>query len=298
MTPNEYVRYKIMKTLYVIGNGFDLWHDLPTSYHQFYEFAKDILDELEEHYIFNQNGDIPWYDFENALGTFNADGFYDYYNEIDVQAENFRPSFVFGLEDEITQEAERHVTTIKDAFIEWVHQIDEQQAVPLMKFNDESVFINFNYTSTLQIVYGIEDNKIFHIHGRYATHDDLIFGHNKNIVVVPEIDENGDSNRTMFSDAEGAAEYPLHAFKKPVDDILNKNVGYFHTLSDVTNVIVIGHSLNKIDLPYFRRIADSTKGAKWTVSYYSNDEQEKHLRALMSCGVDQEQIELCSYFDL
>lgn len=287
-----------MNTLYVIGNGFDLWHGLPTSYRHFYEFAQDILDELEEHYKFNPNGDIPWYDFENALGTFNSNGFYDYYNEIDVQAEDFRPSFVFGLEDELAQETERHVTTIKEAFIEWVDQIDEQKAVPLMRFNDGSVFINFNYTSTLQIVYGIEDNKIFHIHGRHATNDDLIFGHNKKIVVVPEIDENGDSNRTMFSDAEGAAEYPLHAFRKPVYEILKKGNDYFNALNGIATVVVIGHSLNKIDLPYFRRIADSTEGARWKVSYYSIDEKERYIRALMNCGVSKEQIVLYPYAEL
>jgi len=58
-----------MNTLYVIGNGFDLWHGLPTSYRQFYEFAKDTLDELEEHYLFDPNDDVPWYDFENALNN-------------------------------------------------------------------------------------------------------------------------------------------------------------------------------------------------------------------------------------
>ncbi len=287
-----------MNTLYVIGNGFDLWHGLPTSYRHFYEFAQDILDELEEHYTFNLNGDIPWYDFENALGTFNADGFYNYHNEIDVQAEDFRPSFAFALEDDLAEESERHVATIKDTFIEWIDQVNERQAVPLMKFDDDAFFITFNYTSTLQVVYGIEHNKILHIHGCYATNDELIFGHDINCAVVPETDENGDSIRTMFSDAESAAEYPLHAFRKPVDEILKKRNKYFNTLRDVTTIIVIGHSLNKIDLPYFHRIAKSAKSAQWKVSYYSNEEKTKHIRALMSCGVSQEKISVFLYKDL
>jgi hypothetical protein len=287
-----------MATLYVIGNGFDLWHGLPTSYRHFYAFAKDTLDELEEHYLFDPNDDIPWYDFENALGTFNADGFYNYHNEIDVQAEDFRPSFAFALEDDLAEESERHVTTIKDAFIEWIDQVNERQAAPLMTFDDDAFFITFNYTSTLQVVYGIEHNKILHIHGCYATNDELIFGHDTNCVAVPETDDNGDSNRTMFSDAEGAAEYPLHAFKKPVDEILKKGNDYFNALSGVATVVVIGHSLNKIDLPYFRRIADAAKGARWEVSYYSDNEKESHIKALMSCGVSQEKIVLCSYEEL
>lgn len=41
-----------MTKLYVIGNGFDLWHGLPTIYRQLYDFAKEILDELENYYLF------------------------------------------------------------------------------------------------------------------------------------------------------------------------------------------------------------------------------------------------------
>lgn len=202
-----------MSKLYIIGNGFDLWHNLPTSYREFYEFAKDILDELEEYYLFDPDVDVPWYDFENTLGTFDADGFFDLHNEIDVQAEDFRPSFVYGLEDELAQETERHVAVIRDAFIDWVYQIDESQATKNMQFNDNAIFINFNYTSTLQVVYGIEDKNILHIHGCANKHHDLIFGHGKDIISIPEVDENGDSNRTMFSDAESAAAHPLHALK-------------------------------------------------------------------------------------
>lgn len=167
-----------------------------------------------------------------------------------------------------------------------------------MRFNDNAIFINFNYTSTLQVVYGVEDKNVLHIHGCAKKHHDLIFGHGENIMTAPEIDENGDSNRTMFSDAESAAAYPLHAFKKPVDEILKERYKYFKNLIDITEIIVIGHSLNKVDLPYFRRIADSAKDAQWKVSYYSNDEKENHIKALMSCGVSQEKIVLCSYEDL
>lgn len=32
-------------------------------------------------------------------------------------------------------------------------------------------------------------------------------------------DDNGDSNRTMFSDAEGAAKNPFYALQKPVSEV-------------------------------------------------------------------------------
>ena len=46
-----------MTTLYIIGNGFDLYHGLPTSYTDFYEFGKKLLDEIED--VFN-NDDNPF----------------------------------------------------------------------------------------------------------------------------------------------------------------------------------------------------------------------------------------------
>lgn len=287
-----------MSTLYVIGNGFDLWHDLPTSYRHFYEFAEGCLDELENYYSFDLHEYEPWHDFENALGDFCWENFFDYYNEIDVGAEDFRPSFVYGLEDEITEQTDIHVTTIKEAFLEWIAQIDIREANRKMLFPDDAQFINFNYTSTLQFTYGIDDSKVMHIHGRAEKNDDLIFGHGADIIEESEIDEDGESNRTMFSDAEGAAKYPLYALKKPVDEVLDKNGSYFNRLTGITEVIVIGHSLNNIDMPYFKKIVECAPGAQWKVCCYINEERTEHIQKLICCGIKLEHITVCAYDDL
>jgi hypothetical protein len=287
-----------MTTLYIIGNGFDLWHDLPTSYSQFYEFAQSTLDELENYYSFDLHDHEPWHDFENALGAFCWEDFFDFHNEVDIQAEDFRPSFVYGLEDELTEQTDIHVSTVKETFIGWVNQIDVTRASEKITFPENAHFITFNYTSTLQLIYGIEDESVFHIHGRAETNDDLIFGHGENIVEIPEVDEDGESTRSMFSDAKSAARYPLHALKKPVDDVLEQNSSYFEELGDVTEVVIIGHSLNAIDLPYFRRIANGTEGARWKVCCYTDEERTEHAQALIGCGISQDQIEICKYDEL
>ena len=56
-----------MSILYIIGNGFDLYHGLPTSYKDFYEFGKDLLDEIEEFYKLDISSATPWSDFEKAF---------------------------------------------------------------------------------------------------------------------------------------------------------------------------------------------------------------------------------------
>ena len=44
-----------MEVLYVIGNGFDLWHGLPTKYTDFYKFIEGGLDELKKYIYFESN---------------------------------------------------------------------------------------------------------------------------------------------------------------------------------------------------------------------------------------------------
>jgi len=287
-----------MEKLYIIGNGFDLWHELPTSYGKFYEFAKGTLDEIEQYYSFDLHEHEPWHDFENALGKFAWEEFFDFHNEVDVTSEHFKPKDIYGLEDELTEQTDIHVSTIKETFLGWVSQLDMQSAQPKLTFPKKSKFITFNYTSTLQLVYGIEDDRVFHVHGRAGLKDDLIFGHGENVDDSPESEEYEEIAGFMFSDAEREAKYPLIALKKPVDQILVYNSSYFDQLKGVDEIMVIGHSLNNIDLPYFCRIADTAKDAQWKVCCYTDEEKIGHVQALMNCGIKQDNIQVCTYVDL
>lgn len=287
-----------MSELWVIGNGFDLWHRLPTRYSDFYQFAKTTLDELENYYDLRLEHGGPWSDFENSLGNFLWSEFYDAHNHIDVTADDFRPSFVYGLEDDLTEQADQIVEGIKDSFREWIEGIDISRAVGQLALPDDALFISFNYTSTLEQIYGIEDDRVLHLHGRAETFDDLIFGHGDTMEEEPELDENGDSNRTIFSDAEGAAKYPFYALQKPVTEVLEKNKKFFDSLEHITEITVFGHSLNRVDLPYFQRLSISAPRARWRVCCFNEEEKNHHVEQLVSCGVPQDNIRICSYVDL
>lgn len=283
------------KKLYIVGNGFDLWHELPTSYGHFSEFAHSLLSEIENYYALDFNNYNPWHDFENALGDFDPDAFFDSYNEIDASADDFRLSFLYGLEDEITEQTNKHVDSIREAFTDWVNQIDVSKAIAKLKFPEQSLFMSFNYTSTLQTVYGINGKQILHVHGNSENLDELIFGHGEEIREIPEYDEDGETTGDMFSDAKGNARYPLYALKKPVDEVLARYEGYFDKLSNVEDVIVIGHSLNKIDRPYFVRINEVASDAMWTVVYYHEEQQTDLIQSLTGCGVNPEHIKCYEY---
>lgn len=287
-----------MAKLYIIGNGFDLWHELPTSYDNFYVFAKGLLDEMESYYLFDMTHSGPWSDFENSLGLFEWQHFYEAYNHIDVASDSFRPSEVYGLEDELTEQADRHVEAIKESFREWIEEIDVSTVRQKLNLPKDASYLTFNYTSTLQSVYGIPGDKILHIHGQAGNYGELIFGHGETREEEPELDENGDSNRTMFSDAEGAAKYPFYAFQKPVNEVLKNNLEFFESLDDILEITVIGHSFNKIDLPYFRKLANKSNSAKWLVGTYKESDAIHHVQQLVSCGVAAANIRTCTYEEL
>lgn len=284
-----------MTTLYIIGNGFDLWHGLPTDYGSFYAYAKDMLDEMEAYYISGSHLDRPWHNFERCLGTYDWQLFYDAYNNVDVMSEDFRRSQAYSLEDELTAESESHVESVRNLFCEWISEIDVSVASAKFQFNQGASFLTFNYTNTLQSVYGVPESRILHIHGSAAAYDELVFGHGETMVEEPELDENGDSNRTMFTDAQGAAKYPFYAFQKPVVEMLKKHQVYFSSLSRVSEVVVMGHSINDVDLAYFMEVSQRAKGSCWVVYCYKKSEAEHYVRQLGRCGVPEDLIEIRAY---
>ena len=65
------------KTLYVIGNGFDLFHGIPSSYSHFYHWLKakgknEFISKMESFFPSIINGELLlWKDFESALGIYD-----------------------------------------------------------------------------------------------------------------------------------------------------------------------------------------------------------------------------------
>ena len=67
---------KTINHLYIIGNGFDLYHGLPTSYGHFSDYVKEHdneLAELVEKYYFHKINSDFWSDFEENLSGLDDD---------------------------------------------------------------------------------------------------------------------------------------------------------------------------------------------------------------------------------
>jgi hypothetical protein len=279
-----------VSTLFIIGNGFDIWNQLPTSYGNFNQEYKEHLDEHIHYFDDFCDIDSEWSNFEESLGSFNQEHFHDNAAmQPSLEELGDVPKLLYGYEDEISIKKEELVDDITNAFREWIRSIDVYAAQKLMHFYLPAFFVNFNYTSTLQDVYNVPENRILHIHGKVW--GGIIFGHGRSI-----------SSNSPASDApwfhetsKEVAQIP-GIFHKPVAEILERNRSILEGYGDVKNIVVIGHSVNEIDVPYFQCILNAYPDANWQNYNYENDGEgidevsETHDK-LLALGVSESRLE-------
>ncbi len=127
-------------------------------------------------------------------------------------------------------------------------------------------FLTFNYTKTLQALYGIK--KVIHIHNRVG--QNLIFGHGLDNVTYASCigDDTGPCLGSSFLDDM------VMSFKKDTQLPLKKYDKFFKNLTiEVDKVYSYGFSYGKVDSIYIKKIINSiSKDAVWyfTVSETQN----------------------------
>ncbi|MBO4949480.1 MAG: hypothetical protein J6E38_00500 [Clostridia bacterium] len=90
--------------------------------------------------------------------------------------------------------------------------------------------------------------------------------------------------------ASSLKEYYETTFKN-----INKYIYKLNRLDsyDFEKIIVVGHSVAGIDLPYFKRIDDNTKRQLiWNVYYYSEEEKETMKSALLEQGINANRLKM------
>ncbi len=286
-----------MSEIFIIGNGFDLHHGLETSYAKFHEFAEEnscanyeIISDifLKSHDCMGLDledfdGDQSylnwcWCDFESSLGLLNEDYF------IDKSKENISEyMYEIYMDEALTAEFVTNFIGIYDTFRDWISQIEVSGDRRSVNFGDGSRFINFNYTETLEIIYGIDPKEIFYIHGRRKKNDNLIVDHGE----IPPIPQHKDD----LPDIQGNIYYNyLRKSKKPTDDVLINLNQWLKSLRNIDRVSVRGHSMNYIDLCYFKEISARLPNASWSFSYHSSDDLDRIRQAIEKIGILPSQI--------
>lgn len=129
---------------------------------------------------------------------------------------------------------------------------------------DNSIFLNFNYTRTLEMLYEIPKKRILHIHGCAQNSEGLIFGHNTIAV--------GDG-RTFD---EGKVCEALGRYHKNPYVYIFKNLEFFERLMEVKIVHIYGLSFSPVDIDYLDWIFKQTSSeTKWEVSWYSAEDAKR-----------------------
>lgn len=189
--------------LYYIGNGFDLAHNLPTRYLDFKEYFKTNYAEYYYHFIemyglgeihSDYNGPYYddseseeiielWMDFENTLSKIDSSFIYNKLATIQETRDLTKSEFEGIFDPDPAWYNDVYVENmnlyelyqpLQKAFISWIESIEknifptkpDKQPKPFYPIpNNNSFFVVFNYTHTLQKMYNIDNSHIFYPHG-------------------------------------------------------------------------------------------------------------------------------------
>lgn len=68
--------------------------------------------------------------------------------------------------------------------------------------------------------------------------------------------------------------------------IIQRHARFFQNLNQVAKVVVYGHSMAPVDLPYFKAVHNNVSPqARWHFSYYDYDECPKKKEIAHSLGI-------------
>lgn len=130
-------------------------------------------------------------------------------------------------------------------------------------------FLTFNYTKTLQKLYGIK--KVIHIHNRVG--QKLIFGHEKDNVMYNQFNTDFSEGPCISS---SFLDDMVMSFKKDTSSPLKKYNHFFKGLNHtIEEVYSYGFSYGKVDSIYIKKIVASVSpGATWYFTEFEAEDTE------------------------
>ena len=277
--------------LYIIANGFDKAHKLPTGYN---DFARYLIESKKEEYqwiglLYNHCDESwLWKDYEANLSNIDIDGCVekriDYWNTLSRHE-------IENLFDSLYQD-------LQQLFHDWINTISVDGCVKSFEISPVDYYISFNYTNLLEKKYNVPRSHICYIHNDTTNQPYLrpVIGHGddfKQIETrvllhqekVTEIVKRHGKPR-WCEDEEVYVDLILKCFQELIGSLkklpsnnISYNANYFAMLNGMrfSDVYIWGHSLSDVDIPYFVKFLslESVKYAKWYISYHGDKERDK-----------------------
>jgi len=291
----------LKKILYIIGNGFDIHHGVPSRFSDFEKHLRTeapSLHDLVERFL--PVGE-DWSDLEAALAGLHVDEIIDYAAMflMSCGAEDWSDAGHHDYQYEVKQIVQGLSSVLKAAFSAWVVTLPipcRSEVTAPVYIDPTSRFLTFNYTDTLSAVYDVPDANVLFIHGR--AEDDskgLVLGHAWNPAHIPSLNDVPDPGSMDTRMIEGNViinDFFGETFKN-TKAIIEANTAFFNNLMDITRIYVLGHSLSYVDREYFVAIANNIDLAnvKWIISYYRDTEIQSHRDFMSELGIDHDMTE-------
>lgn len=268
---------KSQNRLFIIGNGFDLAHGLSTRFDP--DFRKIAIGkEADSQFWDLYQSEAPdiWSDFENVLARPNFDEliqiFDAYPPDYSSDRESDRDSSI--LQAEISGK-------LNESLRDFATQAEDELQSTKTRFlyrnllTSESLYVSFNYTHTLETLYGIPSGNVLHIHGEAGV-SKLLLGYDAN-----DFDEG-----KISEDVTGHGQYRGVPAAKYIDGVEDYYVrtAYENLLSTVRlwgkpyqtdklmsfvkgatidEIVVVGFSFGKVDAIYFKLLQKLYPGCRF-----------------------------------
>ena len=314
-----------MAKLYVVGNGFDIYHGLDTRFSDFEIYLKnhnrEVLDAIYRYYSF-ENGNDLWSNFEENLAHLDKVGLLDdlsqYLPVFSIEDFSWDDYHAAGFESE--KLLKLLTSDLRAEFSRFILKAETKNIsnCKLVHLHSGSKFVSFNYTRTLEKLYQISIENITYIHGVADMEDQIVLGHatdpslfieKKFEATPPEgmTEEELENWHEQISDShdpqyeslvEDVNSYFYSSFKD-TNRIINECSDYFCKLNDVTEIYILGHSMSDVDLAYFMKLLEVIHpDCHWFVSYYGCDEESNISGTLDFLGIPSEKYHLIQLNDL
>ena len=273
------------RNLVIIGNGFDRWQNLPTSFENFRSYYYDHIEEAVD-LLDIPKETIPQIDGTVKLITpveliygdpFDPDMlppefFWSFEASLD-KIDDQKINLYFGRKatdiQALGETVDQAQALLRHLFSQWILALDVTTKYEKLRFKKDCFFINFNYTDTLEKRFGIDHENIYYIHGSASHPNSIVFGH----ATHPETAFRELIEHHMMKPLPGQGlprleglymiEDALYRTDKHVEDHIDLLCKAFMDagvhIEEIENIYVLGQSFGDPDLRYFEYLDQVTR---------------------------------------
>lgn len=281
VTPDKRVK---VDTLILIGNGFDIWQGLDTSYASFEKYYEAHLDEtltrfnLKKRELRDKEGNIVLDGSGNPATYSDVELFYgdpfhperlphEFWWDLETSMDKIddqQINYFFGRNGirDIQRCADNAQKILRELFREWVMSIKISEEVSAYEFGDNVLFVNFNYTDTLPKRFNVRDVNEFHIHGSADHKETIIVGH----ATHPELPYEALRNfkgKPRFQGLYYIEEFLYNSDKHAEDNYMKLRIFcalHGVRIEEIKKIYVLGLGFGNADLSYIKHLIYDTQG--------------------------------------